>query len=45
MWCYCVGLALCGFDMDAEVRVVVGIVCGGGCCGGDYVGDGCCEKK
>ena len=40
MWCYCVGLALCGFDMDAEVGVVVGIMCGG-----DYVGDGCCEKK
>ncbi len=45
MWCYCVDLGLCGFDMVAGVGVVVVIVCGGGCCGGDYVGDGWCEKK
>ena len=43
--CYCVGLALCGFDMVARVSVVVLIVCGGDCYGGDYIGDGCYEKK
>ena len=42
---YIVGLGLCGFDMVAGVGVVVVIVWGGGCCGGDCVGDGCCEKK
>jgi hypothetical protein len=40
-----VGLALCESDMVARVGVVVVIVCDGGCYGGDYVGDGCCEKK
>ena len=34
----------CGFDMVAGVGVVVVIVWGGGCCGGDCVDDGC-EKK
>ncbi len=41
---YCVDLSLCGFDMVAGVGVVVVIVWGDGCCGGDCVGDGC-EKK
>jgi hypothetical protein len=41
---YCVDLDLCGFDMVAGVGVVVVIVWGGGCCGGDCVDDGC-EKK
>ena len=45
MWCYCVDLGFCGFDMVVGVGVVVVIVCGGGCYGGDRVGDGCCEKK
>jgi hypothetical protein len=45
VWCYCVDLGLCGFDMVVGVGVVVVIVCGGGCCGGDCVGDGWCEKK
>ena len=41
---YCVDLDLCGFDMVIGVGVVVVIVWGGGCCGGDCVDDGC-EKK
>ena len=42
---YCVDLGLCGFDMVVGVGVMVVIVWGGGgCCGGDCVGDGC-EKK
>ena len=45
MWCYCVDLGLCGFDMVTGVGVVVVIVWGGGCYGDDCVGDGCCEKK
>ena len=41
---YCVDLGLYGFDMVAEVWVVVVIVWDGGCCDGECVGDGC-EKK
>ena len=42
---YYVDLGLCGFDMVVGVGVMVVIVWGGGgCCGGDCVGDGC-EKK
>jgi hypothetical protein len=33
VWCYCMSLALCGFDMVARVGVVVAIVCGGDCVG------------
>ena len=28
MWCYCVDLGLCGFDIVAGVGVVVVIMCG-----------------
>ncbi len=40
MWCY----LLCGFGFDMVVGVGVMVVIvwgGGGCCGGDCVGDGC----